>query len=308
MRLALAFVLWATSAFAVALNDQGGGKVWDYYDLVQTDGPCHYYRFDAASGTTETDVGRNAGQAPCNGALNGGYAGTFTLKAKGSAKGDADYAASFGGASGDRWDANSNSDYAMDPTNTNGWAVEFWEKTSGTTGYFVTNYTSSAAYNWYLYNNSGALLNALKNTGSSCQTTMSTSTGGSGINDGNWHHIALLVIGNGSGAFSTFDGYVDGVNVWTKPTFSGTFCNGNYNLGVAQLNNTGNLAMTIDELAFYRKTGGSALTAAQVTNHYLMGLKSPHHGPAHVTENDWFLPGDFHTHVNIREMLAKGIL
>lgn len=308
-RLALLFCLLASSVWAVPPNDQGGGKTWDYYDMIYTDNPCHYWRMDATSGTSETDVGRGAGIGVCNALQNGTYAGTFTLKLSGSNKGDADMAASFGGASGDRMDMNASIDFKPDPTNGNGWAVEFWEKTTATTGYFVTNYTDSTHYNWYLYNNSGALLNALKNTGSSCQTTMSTSTGGSNINDGNWHYIALLVIGNGAGAFSTFDAYVDGVNVWNAPVFSGSFCNQGYKLGVAQLANTGNQAVTIDELAIYLATGASALTAAQVKNHYLMGLKSPHHGPAHVVQADSFgFDIAFSTSPNLRDMLQRGLL
>jgi hypothetical protein len=288
-RFAILFSLIATIVWAAPPNDQGGGKTWDYYDTIYKDGPCHYWREDAASGTTETDVGRNAGGSPCNVAKNGTYSAGVTLNVTSGLASEPDKAVSYDGASGTLLDLGGSSDYALDTTSTNGWAVEFWEKTSASTGYFISYFTDSGHYAWYMYNNGGALLVALKQ--SNCQTTSTAPQAGSGINDGNWHYIVMTAVGAGSGQISTLDTFVDGVSVSHTTSFTGTDqCASATKVGTVALANTGNLAATLDEIATYRRTGVAGLTAAQIADHYNVGRHAAHHGPAHVVGRDSFFP------------------
>lgn len=115
-----------------------------YSTLICSLSPLHYYRFDATSGTSETDLGSLAD--------NGTYSGTFTLQVAGIPS-VTDKAVSYGGGgTGKLIESSSNAD-TRGPSTSNGvgWTFLTWIHTTGgfgTAKTFGNRYSAGGCYQW----------------------------------------------------------------------------------------------------------------------------------------------------------------
>lgn len=246
---------------------------------VCPDSPCHWFRMDASSGTTETDQGFGAGAegGKCaQSTANATYSGGFTLSQTGIVGAGTDKATAFNGSTG-KLVSTEGTDYFPDMTLNGGWSVEAWIKMVGTDGYVAIKDNVSAScgneWEWYFYNNAGAISFAIRNSTSSCTSGLYASpSAGSGLNDGNYHHVVATTLGAGGTALTNLKLSVDGSQVNSTTVFSGTPCNNN-NTYVVRLASDKNGAAcglngTIDEFALYHVQ----LSTTQITAHYNAGI------------------------------------
>jgi hypothetical protein len=226
-----------------------------YRALILADNPLVYWRLGESSGTTALDSSGNS--------RNATYTGSPTLGAAGALKRDGDTAVTFAG-SGQYADI---ADAAWMDVTSGGITVEAWVK-------FTTNLSSavhvvsrdsesggaSTSRVWALRIGSAEQVNLLLwNT----STSLSLSGATTGLNDGNWHHIAV-----------TYDGtngrvYVDGSLDATSSSFSGGLKDGAIAITVGRKSGgSGNsFPGTVDEVAFY----ATALSATRISAHYAAG-------------------------------------
>lgn len=268
-RLLIALCLLPTLAWAV-----------NYSTTVNTFSPNHYYRMDAASGTTETDIGSSA--------TNGTYEnilGTFTLNATGLIFGDTDKAVSTTGSR--MYSVNAANTMPADTTG-GGWSQLIWFKpTSGVTmGLSAKDSTASNRQMWdfgLTWNGSAFVPHwIMRDLTISCNGgTYKDATGGTLAN--NAIHMALLTTaggGTGSNTLSRMTLYIDGVQVFQTTSFSGQMCpvsvnnDANYGVGCGTPGNQSGQGCgspfigTIDENATFT----SELTAANDTTLYTAGI------------------------------------
>lgn len=234
---------------------------------------------DASSGTTETDQGFGAGAeggACVDSPADGTYSGGFTLSQTGIVGAGADTAAAFNGSTGKVTGANGN-DYSPDLTLNAGWSIEAWIKMAGTDGYVSVKDNVSAScgneWEWYFYNDAGAIsFNIRSNTCTSGSYALVSA--GSGLNDGNYHHVVATTLGAGGGALTNIKVSIDGSQVGSTTSFSGTPCNRNvtYPIRIAADKNGAACGLngTIDEYALYHVQ----LSTTQITTHYNAGIST----------------------------------
>lgn len=241
----------------------------DYASTIQGDCAIHYYRMDAASGTTETDQGASCGGLGTN---NGTYNGTFSLNQTGIAGAGTDKAASF--VTNGYLQVNASTEFMPNTSAGVGWTIEFWfmpvDATSFAILYATTDATAASQVLWIAKTAAGAIRWHMHQ--SNCTSQMADATAGT-YTAGVWNHVVLVTVGAGSGTFTSFRLYVNASLVSTVTSFSGTACGGGGTvMRLAQ--NAGNFyAGALDEVAFYGPN--VALTQTQVTNHYTLGTNAP---------------------------------
>jgi PKD repeat protein len=227
----------------------------EYGDLVVGDGARHFWRLGEPSGATGYDwaTGRDL-TLPAS----------ATRNVAGAIVDDADRAMTFNGVS---------STQAYTPLRQ--WApqvftLEAWFRTTTTRGGKIIGYGSSATgtsstYDRHVYlTDNGAVAFGVYD-GAVAQTIAS----GTGLNDGQWHHVAAS-FGPGGTAL-----YVDGGPVAANPAATTAIpFNGYWRIGSDQLNNwpgrpTSNaFAGSIDDVAVYP----TVLSAEKIATHRAVGL------------------------------------
>jgi PKD repeat protein len=225
-----------------------------YGDLVRSDGAQNHWRLGEPSGTTGYDWGTGRDLTLASGATRG---------VAGAIAGNTNTATTFPGT-------------ATVPAATplrlwapNLFTVEAWFRTTTTRGGKIIGYGNSAtgnssSYDRHLYmTNNGAVVFGVFNG------TTQTISSPSGLNNGQWHHVAATY-GPGGTAL-----YVDGSQVAANAahTTARPF-NGFWRVGGDQLNSWPNrptanaFAGTIDEVAVYH----TALSAQKIATHHAVGL------------------------------------
>lgn len=216
---------------------------------VLADAPATWERFGELSGSTAADSSGNG--------RNAAYVGTSTLGVAGAIVGDSDTACTFSGSSyaqltGASW--MNTTDYTI--------VVYFKSTVNG----FLVSRDDGTTKIWDLQLAGGNVVYT-KFSG-----TIGTNVTSSGTYlDGNWHRVA--VIKSGTTVTLRIDGVQDG-----QGTSLGSFnTSATLAINIARRgNNTGFLAATLDEFAFY----GSALSAARDTAQYNAGSGAPVSGTA----------------------------
>lgn len=175
-------------------NTFSTGSFYGYREAVKVDSPLFYYRLNEATGVTATDSGA--------GARNGRYQVGYEFGVAG-ATGDGDTALRLPGAPQLRPVVSA----AATVANPNPMTVEFWFRSSSSTGGVLVSFGSNPAFDSTtsdrlvsLYND-GRVAFTVKVAG----TTWTSVTSASGFNDGNWHHVAASL-----GAVYGMRLYVDG--------------------------------------------------------------------------------------------------
>ena len=228
-----------------------------YAKGVIADGAANYWRLGEASGTTAYDW---AG-------VSDGVVGTgVTRGTPGAINGDADNASTFNGTS---------TGLVYSPTQIPGpqqFSIEAWINTTTTSGGKIVGFGSaqtgdSGSYDRHVYmDNAGHVIfgvypNAVK-----------TLTSSGTYNDGQWHHIVASL---GSAGMSL---YVDGRRVgFDASVTSAQAYSGYWRIGGDNINSWTNQPSSeyfngsIDDVAIYP----TALTTAQVINHYSLSGRTP---------------------------------
>ena len=221
----------------------GGAGGSSYSATVAADGAISYWRL----GETGTTVA-----ADSRGTNTGTYTGSYTQGVAGALTGDANGAVTLTGGTGYINVPDSNSlDLANGP-----WSVELWAKRADQGSYYQLLYSKGSQGNIFFLNN--------KLTVDDDIDTIATESGTT--TDANWHHF---VVTHAPGDTKV---YKDGVNVTTVVNNS-RFTTSNtaaLNLGRYTFLNGLNFNGSLDEVAVYP----SALSGAQVANHYTAGTTS----------------------------------
>ncbi len=242
---------------------QGAASV-GYSQQVVADGPANYWRLGETSGTTATD------QIASN---NATYQGGFTLNQTGAltGSGDTNPAVAFNGSSGSAQVA------SAVKFGSGNFTIEAWVKTSasGTNKLIVRTASSdcSSEIGTWLRIADDNTVSFRTESATDHMLVNSTRT----VTDGTWHQLVAVRSG------TTFTLYIDGAQesqstagagfgsidaTGQVTTIGAAACSGFY--GFQYLNGT------LDELALYK----SALSAAQVLDHYNKARTPPSGGPA----------------------------
>lgn len=218
-----------------------------------TAGLLGYWRLGDSTGTVACDA---------KGTNPGTYAGGFTLGQAGALAGDSDTGTAFNGSSGEVSVPSSTSLNAGDR-----FTIEAWVKrgSTGTTQVIASKQTNA----WMLLFNTQNRL-VLQQAGS---TAINTST--VAVTDtGGWHHVVATKNA------STVRLYIDGEDV-TGTTSNRTLANNTLPLVMAHNASTSRLNGSLDEVALYN----IALTAGQVSNHYLLARAACSQGSSRYAQN-----------------------
>ncbi|HYJ75917.1 MAG TPA: PKD domain-containing protein [Kineosporiaceae bacterium] len=240
----------------VSVTATSGAALSPYASAVLGTGAAPYWRLDDAAGTTVADA---AGALP-------GTSGSGVGHGAGAIAGDTDTAATFDGTVNGRI-ASSGTAVA----GPNVFSVEAWFRTTTTTGGKIMGFGnaasgSSSSYDRHVYmDNAGRLRFGVYTK------AVHVVGNGTAYNDGAWHHV-VGTLGPQGLAF-----YVDGALAGSDPaTTSAQGYNGYWRVGGDTLGTSwpgtptsSNFAGSIDEVAVY----STALTAAQVQDHYVRGTK-----------------------------------
>lgn len=245
-----------------------------YFNTVTADTPCHWYRMDATSGSTEPDA-----RSGCSGssAINLTYAGGFTLSQTGILNSQTpNLAVKFDGTSGTKAEGVPDSDCLPKTGNNVGWSMEAWFKSTGGDSVAVSAYSTFSGptnYSYYVnYNPSGSGQLAFEMKQGDCSSDHGFPQVGSSLNDGNYHQVVITTLGNGSGDIQHVKIYIDASLLITFTAFTGsTICTGVGHFGLAQISNVGRFVGTEDEVSFYR----AELSSTQVTTHRNAALTAP---------------------------------
>ena len=239
-----------TVTVAAAADDPA---VSAYAAMVKADQPANYWRFGGTGSTVFDQAGNDDLQ------LNAGV----TPGTAGALAGDVDTSATFGGASTGFTAVTSR----VQPPNT--FSTELWFRTTTTRGGKLIGYANSTTLNSDLMDrhlymaNTGQLYFGVMQNG--VRQSVSTT---SSYNDGQWHHAATTLGGNGMQLF------VDGQLVGQRADVTkGQDVMGYWRIGGDSLSRwsprptSAYFAGDIDEVAIYPKV----LSAAQVENHHTAG-------------------------------------
>jgi PKD repeat protein len=243
----------ASMAIAVAATGAAGGA---YAEAVLNSGPQHYWRFGETSG----QVYDRAGTADL--AVGSGVArGTA-----GAIAGDADTAATFDGSGEGRASTQTR---AAGP---NVFSIEAWFRTTTTAGGKIVGYGNASSgnssnYDRHIYMDESGRLSFGVWTGN-----MSIVQSGTGLNDGNWHHVVGSM--SPAGLALSVDGQVVGSR---SDITAGQPYDGFWRIGGDSSWAASNyFAGDIDDVAIYP----AALSAETVAEHYTLGSTTPPPNPA----------------------------
>jgi PKD repeat protein len=238
----------ASQAISVSATGSVGGP---YSEAVHASGAKHYWRLGERSGDAFDFVG-TADLRVGSGVTRGTV---------GAIVGDADTAASFDGSGDGRASTQTR---APGP---NVFSVESWFRTSTTAGGKIIGYGNessgnSSNYDRHLYMDESGRLSFGVWTGA-----MSVVQSGTGLNDGQWHHV----VGTLSGAGLAL--YVDGQPVAQRGDITaGQPYEGYWRIGGdSSWAGANYFAGDIDDVAVYP----AALTAGTVAEHYALGTSMP---------------------------------
>ncbi|MFL5912917.1 MAG: LamG-like jellyroll fold domain-containing protein, partial [Gaiellaceae bacterium] len=212
--------------------------------VMQISGLVGFWRLGDASGTAACDgTGVNPGT----------YQGGFTLGQSGAIAGDSDKATSFNGTTGDVSVPSSTSLNAGDT-----FSIEAWVKRGSTGGTTNQVIASKQGTSWMLaFSTANALI--LQVNGTTVNTSSSTVA-----DTTSWHHVVATKSG------TSVHLYIDGKDVTGSKTTNKTVSNNTSALTIGASGTASWFKGTLDEVAAYN----SVLSAAQVTDHYLLGLAS----------------------------------
>lgn len=280
-RLLLAFLLLLPMpVLAVSTSAQ-----LPYRFLVENDNPMHFWPFDESSGTSASDrcgsssPADNCGSTGVCTAENGTYTGGFTLNAQGLPGKPQDNYVTLNGSTG--YVALSTDCRDYNPLDNNSatvdWSAELWVYSTSTSlqkvlDYGTTNW-STTGVRWVMYiGNSGAYTINIYADGSPCTLSYGNGTGGTYTANA-WHHLVMTTTGASSTTLTNIKLYDNGSNIITVTSFSGSICRTgtSYNLAAGRgTDNTSYVTGRVADVALYRV----ALTAAQVTAHYNIGVNA----------------------------------
>lgn len=213
-----------------------------YPTEVMADSPVGYWRLGEPSGTTAEDISGNN--------IDGTYTGGFTLGATGATVSDSDTAVTLNGSTG----------YIALPTNsllddTGPITIEAWVKTTSTDSHD----NIWGGYKDGTWEGVGfRLLNGSTPSYYSSATGNWTEASSGGVNDGNWHHLAVTV----SGTLVSF--YIDGAAAGTATNAQPGSYSGVRAIGARSNGSIEHLGGTIDEVAFY----STALSSTRIAAHF----------------------------------------
>lgn len=237
-----------TTTVEVAFNAGYTGVVVSYLSEVLADTPYLYWRLGESSGTVADDASGN------------GRTGTYTASptlGQASLIGDADTSVLFDGST-------QNATTALTAVADTAITLEGWYKGTATSGIIVARDNSAAPKHEAIVEVNGG---DARFTVHNAASTLTASVTGPTINDNVRHHVV-----------GTYDGtttrlYVDGVEVGTPATnVTGTLTStAVYFITGSGRASNGNLAGTVDEVAWYQ----TALSAARIAAHYAAGAASP---------------------------------
>ena len=226
----------------------------DYADAVLATGPTDYWRLDASSGTALADT---AGTYPLT-------AGTgVTLKKTGALTGRTDTAATFSGTSA----GTASTRTLVQGPNT--FSAEAWFSTTSKTGGKLIGFGDKTTGTSSNYDRQVGINGSGQVTFGVNDDKLTTVKSPASYNNGAWHHVVATMSSTTGMAL-----YVDGQLVGSDATVHfGQVYSGYWRVGGDQTwDGSGPyLAGSLDEVAVYP----TALTAAQITQHYTLGKTAP---------------------------------
>ena len=228
--------------------------------ISSTAGLMGYWRLGESSGTTACDSTTQQN--------NGTYSGGFTLGAPGALQADPATAVSFDGLSGQMSVPAASSLNVGDTFSIEAW-VERGRSGTGSNEVIASKQNNA----WVLMFNESDRLALRQSTVGEVATANVATT-----DTGNWHYAVATK--NGSSVHL----YLDGVDV-TGSVANHTMANSSQPLVVGQSTGTAYLKGSVEEVALYK----TALSAAQVAEHYSAGINSQH-DPVLATVGDVACP------------------
>lgn len=249
-----------------------------YSTEVCADNPTRYYRMDATSGTTETDIGSNA--------RNATYTGGFTLNQTGALTGSGSTSPSvaFASASNGRMVRIHDGISGLGDCNPRlgsgqGWTLEAWVNPTSIPGAGIiasctgpAPITSANAY-MYAYYTSGVVELSMWNT-SGGGTGVTVLSYGAGPSTSVWTHYVLTTVADSSSHISSAVLYKNGVQVQTGSYTAVALKDANASNAIdwtsGELVDGTNFPINgrVDELAVYQ----TALSSARALAHYNAGI------------------------------------
>jgi hypothetical protein len=176
-----------------------------YNAAILSKAPIHYYRMDAASGSTEADLGSSP--------QNGIYQNGFTLNVTGIPA-LSDKAASFSGAANTRMNNSGGAGSAEGPSSTNGvgWTALGWFNFASTAdGQAPFSRYGSACYQWIVWTTGGKIEARVYNN---CTGDVTNKITGPTVNPNTWYLIGFGTTGQGNGNINA-EFCVNGVSAGT---------------------------------------------------------------------------------------------
>lgn len=241
---------------AIALGTASAGALSTdktyYSDIIKTDTPSRYYRFDEASGTVATDAS--------NGQQNATYAGTTTFGVPGALTGDTDTAVTFAAANSNRLIIPTTGL----PTANGAISVDGWLKFAANpaSSQYIFDYGAGTVAN---HNNLELFIDTAGKLNAAVGSTAVITTAAA-LTTGVYHYCALTWDG------TTLSLYVDTAAALTATPGAQTIPTSSINCYIGAKN--GGISFysgQLDDWAIY----GTALSAARVAAHYTAATTTP---------------------------------
>lgn len=240
-----------------------------YSSEVLADSPLIYWRLGEGSGTTAVDASGNA--------HDGTYNNTPTLAVGGALAGDSDTAVTFTSASSE--DVRVASFAGLNITT---FTLEAWVKTTGSNQAILGRQGGTSVPYSMFVDASGFLQIVIRTSGTS--GTNYSDTSGTVINDGAWHHIAVV---RDAATSNTVYFYIDGVQKSSVASTATPNTGTSVGFAAASRGTTPFLNGSIDEAALYT----TAVSATRITAHYNAGTSTSVTGTLASTLDDASLAG-----------------